>query len=566
MRRARGLRLGVAAALALQLLGAQFVLLVLIRVGFFLLGFLGLAAIDIHAVDRRRDDDQQAADDERQDAQTALFLDGLGGRHGLCGRFGRRAVVIGHAVIGVRRAGSKLHDVLARLGQGHVHGVASRAVRNGLTNRLAGGLRRVFRNRGSDEAQLLRRGRRLDLHFDGRRDDGIRIGRAVNGERAVFADGRHVADRQVAAAAEQRRRVGDGLRGRRGVRVRRGARRGRRVVRHARARAARPAVVGRQQILKRCAVDGDGCVVVLVRGDGRAVRGRRGPRGLGEILLELRDGQHLAHVAADIAVHAAVIDLIPGVRAVVFRAGDQQQRVHWDAAHRRAGGGRRAAQVHRVLNQLGVGAGRVRAERFRCGLRQRSRGSLRGLQRGEIFRRLLLAHHADEVGAHKAPLAAVLHQIPRHAVLGELALEDVDDLFLVQDVLQIRLIVRVAAQRRAVVEDARVQAELHRRRRGGRFGRGRRGRRGFFSRFGGRRRLRRGRRSRRRLFSRFRGRRRGRRRLGARLRVAEGGNIGRLFLHAHQLDEFRHHVAGVSIRAHIAPVAFALHDPEDRAR
>ena len=461
MRRARGLRLSVTAALALQLLGAQIVLFVFILVGFFFLGLFGLAAVDIHAVDRGGDDDQQTADDERQDAQSALFLDGFGGRHGLRSRLDRRARVVGHAVVGVGRAEvrGKLHDIFARLRQGDVHLKVSRAVHHGLTDRLVAGLHRVFRNRGSDKAQLLRRGRRLNLNLHRRRYDvrlsgARRSGRAVNGELARFADGRHVADRQVALAAQQPRRVGDGFRGRRSVRIGRG----RRIARHRRARAAGPAVIGGQQVFQRRAVDGDAGVVILIRCRRRAavisIRNGRGARGFGEIPLKFRDRQHLAHVAADIAVRAVVVDLIPGIRAVVFRARDQHQRVDGDAAQRRAGGGRRAAQIDRVLNQLGIGAGRVRAERFRRGLRHRGRGGLRCLQRGKVFRRLFLAHHADEVGAHKAPLAAVLHQIPAHAVLGILALEDIHDRFFVQNVLQIRLIAWVAAQRRAVADDA----------------------------------------------------------------------------------------------------------------
>ena len=223
------------------------------------------------------------------------------------------------------------------------------------------------------------------------------------------------------------------------------------------------------------AVDDIAHVVAAVgRGGDAAARHGRRLRLLGQVFLKLGDGQHLAHVAAHVAVLPVVVDLIPGVRAVVFLARDQQQRVDRDAPQRRAGGGRRAAQVHRVLDELGVGAGGIRANRLRRRLRHRGRRRQLGLQRGEVILRLLLAHQAHEVGADVAPLPAVLRQIPRHAIGGNLALEDVDDVLGGEDLLNLRVAGRVAAQRRAVAQHARVDAQLLRGRGlGGHGGRGR---------------------------------------------------------------------------------------------
>ena len=142
--------------------------------------------------------------------------------------------------------------------------------------------------------------------------------------------------------------------------------------------------------------------------------------------------------------------------------------------------------------------------------------------------------------------------------------------------MQIRLRARVAAQRRAVVDDTRIQAQLN--------GRGRRGRRRRFRRLCRRhlshfRRsgyLRRCRRFGRRGFGRYRSRglgrrgrfrrlcRRGRRRVGARFRIVDGSDISRFLLHAHQLDVIGHHVTVAAVGANIAPIAFAAHDPNHR--
>ena len=190
------------------------------------------------------------------------------------------------------------------------------------------------------------------------------------------------------------------------------------------------------------------------------------------MLFELGNGQHLRHVAADVALVALVGHLIPGIGAVVFAAQHEQQGTYRHAIQRRAGGGRRAAQVHLVLDQLGVGAGGIRADRLRGHLGHRGRRGELGFQLGEVIRRLLLAHRAHEVGADVAPLAAVLHEIPGHAVRGDLTLEEEDHGLLIEDRLQVGVGIWVAAQRRAVIDDAGVDIQALRR--GGR-GRLRRG-------------------------------------------------------------------------------------------
>ena len=151
-----------------------------------------------------------------------------------------------------------------------------------------------------------------------------------------------------------------------------------------------------------------------------------------------------------------------------------------------------------------------------------------------------------------------------------------DDALLIQDVLQIRFFARVSAQRRAVVDDTRMQVQLNGRGRRGRHGRFRRLCRrhlGHFRRSGH---LRRCRRFGRRGFGRYRGRRlsrrgrfrrfcrRGRRRIGARFRIVDGSDIRRFLFNAHQLDIIGHHVAVAAVGANIAPIAFTAHDPNHR--
>ena len=333
---------------------------------------------------------------------------------------------------------------------------------------------------GSARLRIVLRG--FNRHVHRGLDRGKRGGLAVYGELAILRGGRHAANDEAAGAADQRGRVLHLARGRGGVRVGRG----RRVARHAADHVAGPAVIHRDEVLQRRAVDHVADVVAAVRGGGYArVRRGRGLRLLGEVRLQLGDGQQLRHVAADIARLAVVIHLIPGVAAVALLAHDQQQRVHGDAAQRGAGGGRRETQVHRILDQLRVGAGGFRADGLGGDLRHRGRGGQLGLKRSEVLLRLLLAHQADEVGADEAPLARVLHEVPRHAIGSHLALEDVDDGLRIQHVLEIRHAVGIAAQRRAVRKHARVDAQLLRFGRGGghrgrrRFGRRGRGREGL---------------------------------------------------------------------------------------
>ena len=142
--------------------------------------------------------------------------------------------------------------------------------------------------------------------------------------------------------------------------------------------------------------------------------------------------------------------------------------------------------------------------------------------------------------------------------------------------MQIRLRARVAAQRRAVVDDTRIQAQLNGRGRRGRYRRFRRLCRRHLSHFRRRGHLRRCRRFGRRGFGRYRSRglgrrgrfrrlcRRGRRRVGARFRIVDGSDIRRFLLHAHQLDVIGHHVTVAAVGANIAPIAFAAHDPNHR--
>ena len=142
--------------------------------------------------------------------------------------------------------------------------------------------------------------------------------------------------------------------------------------------------------------------------------------------------------------------------------------------------------------------------------------------------------------------------------------------------MQVRLRARVAAQRRAVVDDTRIQAQLNGRGRSGRRRRFRRLCRRHLSHFRRSGHLRRCRRFGRRGFGRYRSRglgrrgrfrrlcRRGRRRVGACFRIVDGSDIRRFLLHAHQLDVIGHHVTVAAVGANIAPIAFAAHDPNHR--
>ena len=73
-----------------------------------------------------------------RNAQTALFLDGLGGRHGLRGRFGRRAqcsVVIRYTVANKRIVlPDNFQDVFARFRQFNRQCVIAIAICLSLTN------------------------------------------------------------------------------------------------------------------------------------------------------------------------------------------------------------------------------------------------------------------------------------------------------------------------------------------------------------------------------------------------------------------------------------------------